>query len=90
MSFKNHSLSFPHPCDPTIKIFVFLDPVHMLKLIRNQLDSQEVIISPTGQQTKWCYIKQLHKLQSEHHLRLGNILTNSYIYFKNQKMKVII
>lgn len=89
LNWKNHKVFFPHPCDSSIKIYVLLDPVHMMKLIRNQLESQEILISPTGEPIKWCHLKQLHKLQIENSLRLGNKLTNSHIFFKNQKMKVI-
>lgn len=89
MNWKREKLSFTHPCDSSIQIFVLMDPVHMMKLIRNQLESQEVLTSPTGLPIKWCHIKQLHKLQTENQLRLGNKITNSHIYFKNQKMKVI-
>lgn len=89
MTLNDHKVWFPHPCDPSIKIFILLDPVHMMKLIRNQLEAQEVLISPSGQPIKWCHIVHLHKLQTENQLRLGNKLTNSHVYFKNQKMKVL-
>ncbi len=26
---------FEHPCDPSLRVHVFLDPVHMIKLVRN-------------------------------------------------------
>lgn len=33
----NKECSFNHPCDETLKIFVFSDVPHLLKLVRNQL-----------------------------------------------------
>jgi hypothetical protein len=41
---------FTHPSDNTIKVYVFLDVVHMFKLDRNVLDPQKVILSPSGMQ----------------------------------------
>jgi len=41
---------FTHPSDKSIKVHVFLDVVHMFKLVRNVLASQKVIFSPSGMQ----------------------------------------
>ena len=42
---KNLKIWFPHPSDLSIELFVILDPVHMMKLVRNQLEAQELLIS---------------------------------------------
>ena len=89
LDWDNSKIYFPHPCDNTIKIYVLLDPVHMLKLVRNHFESLGEFYCENGEKIKWNDIIQLHKLQSQHSLRLGNKLTNAHVYFKNQKMKVI-
>ena len=79
---------FIHPQDHTQKIFVLLDPCHMLKLLRNVLSTVEVLVREDGQQIKWQYIEELHKLQENEGLRLGNKLKMAHIQWRNQKMKV--
>ena len=78
---------FIHPQDNTQKVFVLLDPCHMLKLLRNVLSTVEVLVREDGQQIKWQYIEELHKLQEKEGLRLGNKL-KMHIQWRNQKMKV--
>lgn len=79
---------FRHPEDPTQKVHVLLDPCHMLKLLRNVFSTVEVLVREDGQQIRWQYIEELHKLQEEEGLRLGNKLKMAHIQWRNQKMKV--
>lgn len=88
LNWKNSKLYFLHPCNNSIKVFILLDPVHMLKLVRNQLESQGVIVCGDGKKPEWQHLVQLHELQTENCLRLGNRLTNAHVNFQNQKMKV--
>ena len=88
MDWKHSKLYFDHPCDSSIKIYCLLDPVHMLKLVRNHFESQKTIIDMDGKEIKWQHIVALHELQVKNAIRLGNKLTNAHIDFKNQKMKV--
>jgi len=39
---------FSHPSDDSIRVHAFLDVVHMLKLVRNSLGSEQEILSPSG------------------------------------------
>ena len=50
--------------DPASKrtLYVFFDPCHMLKLVRNMLESYTVIVSSDGK-VNWEYVKQLHIIQ---------------------------
>jgi len=79
---------FLHPEDHTQKVHVLLDPCHMLKLLRNVFSTVEVLVREDGQQIRWRYIEELHKLQEKEGLRLGNKLKMAHIQWRNQKMKV--
>lgn len=70
------------------EIFVFLDPCHLLKLVRNTLHDFSCLIDENGNEIKWEYFNSLHQLQITEGLKLGNKLSNSHIFYKNQKMKV--
>ena len=80
---------FQHPCDPSQRVHVVLDLVHMLKLVRNSLGSSKVISSPNGD-VKWDYIQNLHELQEEIGLRAGNKLKKTHIQWQQNKMKLSI
>lgn len=65
---------FKHP-ENHKNIYVFLDPCHMLKLVRNTLGELKTI--EWGKEyVDWKYIKFLHILQEEEGLHLGNKLKN--------------
>lgn len=77
---------FSHP-EPQIKqnIYVFLDPCHMLKLIRNTLAVKT--LWSNKEPVCWKFIEKLHELQEGESLHLGNKLKSSHIKFTKQKMK---
>lgn len=52
---------FAHPSSGE-KVFVIMDPCHMLKLTRNMLKSYNSIISPTGT-VRWKHISDLNDVQ---------------------------
>ena len=79
---------FPHPADPSVRIYVVLDACHMLKLMRNCLASYGILVDETGSKINWNYVEQLHKLQQAEGLRLGNKLRSSHMMWSKQKMKV--
>lgn len=70
------------------KLFIFLDPAHMLKLIRNAWEHRSVIKNSNGEIIDWMYIKQLYELEREQGLRAGTKLTKRHINFHNEKMNV--
>ena len=88
LTIPNMQSWFPHPADPSIRVFIILDACHMLKLMRNCLASYGVLKNEHGAKIKWNYIEQLHKLQEAEGLRLGNKLKAAHIMWTKQKMKV--
>ena len=80
--------SFTHPGNKNEKIHVILDVCHMLKLVRNTLATQKIIIDGSGGKIRWELIEELHKIQDEEGLRLGNNLRGAHIQWAKQKMKV--
>lgn len=73
--------------DDSAPIYVFPDPPHMLKILRNILASCQKFLSSNGD-IQWVYIEMLEKLQDRLCLRLGNKLSSTHVRFHNQKMKV--
>ena len=71
--------SFVHPADSNKKIHVVLDVYHMLKLVRNTLATQKIITDGNGGNIWWELIEELHKIQDEEWLRLGNRLRGAHI-----------
>ncbi len=71
--------SFVHPADSNKKIHVVLDVCHMLKLVRNTLATQKIITDGNGGNIRWELIEELHKIQDEEGLRLGNKLRGAHI-----------
>jgi len=85
-NYKNLQTWFKHPASDT-NIYVYLDPSHMLKLVRNVLGSRKVLLDKDDNRIEWKYFEDLHKLQQEG-LHVANKLRTKHIeYFKN-KMKV--
>ena len=78
---------FPHPSDPSHRVFSFLDVVHAIKLVRNTLATLGVIVSPSGQ-VRWHFIRKLHDLQTKEGLRAGTKLSRRHIEWDKSKMKV--
>ena len=79
--------TFPHPKSQE-KIAVFLDPCHMLKLIRNCLGEQNILFDSENKSIEWKFISSLHDVQKKEGLHLGNKIKASHIQFFKQKMKV--
>lgn len=77
--------SFPHPTAGH-NVYVLLDPVHMLKLIRNNLHKQAVFKTANGE-VCWKYIKDLYEAQSNGGLALAPKLSDLHVNFQNVKMK---
>lgn len=77
---------FEHPISRQ-KVHIFLDPCHMLKLVRNMLGDYKCIVNGKGQSIKWEYIIALHELQETEGLHLGNKLRQQHIYYhkKNER-----
>ena len=79
--------SFKHP-SADHNVHVFLDPCHMLKLVRNTLGDKKSLVDGNGNFVKWEYIENLHKLQNSEGLHLGNKLRSAHINWHKNKMNV--
>ena len=76
---------FIHPCIDE-KIHVFLDNVHMIKLVRNALYKSSFVFN--NQEISWKYIDNLYNLQEKEGFVLANKLRRSNVKdFMKQKMK---
>ncbi|XP_045781588.1 uncharacterized protein LOC123878461 [Maniola jurtina] len=84
---ENFVTSFPHPVTGQ-KVVIFLDPCHMVKLIRNTLQSKKVFKNADGGQIKWQYYLDLNAFQEQEAFNFSNKLTSRHISFETQKMKV--
>ena len=79
--------TFKHPITNE-DIAFFLDPCHMLKLVRNTIGQFQYLYNKKNEVISWSYITKLHEYQISEGLKLGNKLSNHHIHFINQKMKV--
>ena len=74
--------------DSNQKTYSVLDSAHMAKLTRNCFGDYQVLYKSDRKAISWNYIVELHKLQEEKGLHLGNKLTRSHVYYQDNKMKV--
>ncbi|CAH2088904.1 unnamed protein product [Euphydryas editha] len=79
--------AFKHPVDK-YDMAVFLDPVHMFKLVRNHWESKKVILDSNNNKIDWNLLCQLNKLQEDEGLHFANKITRRHIMFRNNIMKV--
>ncbi|CAH2109301.1 unnamed protein product [Euphydryas editha] len=84
---NNIKTHFPHP-STSEKVCIFLDPCHVIKLIRNTFERKRVIFDGNNGQIRWQLLINLNKLQQSEGLRFANKLTPRHISFRNQIMKV--
>lgn len=75
----------PHSCD---EVLVFLDPSHMLKLVRNTLGRYKTLYDKNGESISWQFIEKLYKYQHENSLNLGNKITKRHILWDKHIMSV--
>lgn len=85
--FDEKKTFFINPYDRS-KVYVFLDPPHMLKLARNILGHSEELTDQEGGKISWSLIKNLVELQTSENVDLGNKLTKNHTQFKNVIMNV--
>lgn len=84
---ENLKTHFDHPVT-RMPIHIFLDPCHMLKLLRNAFEAYGSFVDASNEPIKWSHLKALHEVQDKEKLHLANKLRKNHIYYKNQKMKV--
>lgn len=86
---ENMVVSFPHPVTED-SVLIIPDACHLLKLLRNCLASQQVLIDGEGRYIKWDYFKKLVILQEEQGLHAGTKLRKRHIEWFREKMKVFL
>lgn len=70
------------------KIYILLDPCHMIKLCRNTLGDWGVIYDSEGHPIEWKYFTHLVVLQEEAGLHAATKIRKRHINYQNEKMKV--
>lgn len=90
-SFKdptNLQTSFKHPVTEH-DIFIFLDPCHMIKLVRNCFGSKAVLEDCTNNLSiKWEFIEKLVEKQYTEGLHAANKMKLRHLDWTREKMKV--
>ena len=86
-SIDNIRCYFEYENSPLKKIFVFFDPSHCMKNVRNALGVLRSFKLNEGC-VRWSHIVQLHQVQSKEGLVAGNKLTKAHVNFQRQKIKV--
>lgn len=91
-NYKEDKPYFVNPFDAGNKVYVFLDPPHMIKLTRNCLarfhKRGTKLLDSQGNHISFEFIKKLVTLQTTMGINLGNKLTKTHAEFENVKMKV--
>ena len=85
LSADNMQAYFPHPCDSNVKIYIFLDACHMIKLVRNTMSEWKVLKDMDGNTIEWKFLEELHELQESEGLRLANKLRSAHIDWNRKK-----
>ena len=78
---------FAHPVTKQ-PIFIFPDPCHMIKLVRNTLGDKKLLKDRDGNMINYTYLKELVKVQNEEGLHLSNKLKLAHLQYFKKKMNV--
>ncbi|VEN47124.1 unnamed protein product [Callosobruchus maculatus] len=84
---KQLKTSFTHPVTGD-DVFIFLDPCHMIKLVRNTFGSQKLLNDDANNQIDWNFIVRLCDAQYDQGLHLGTKLRSRHLGWSREKMKV--
>jgi len=87
LKLNNPNFSFPHTTSGE-PIYLFYDPCHMLKLVRNTLGDKRILINSQGEKIEWEYIKKLYLKEKKEGLKVATKLTQKHVYYFNEKMCV--
>lgn len=85
-TFENPFILNPH--DPHNKVYLLLDPAHMIKLIRNCLANKRILYDGNDEEIRWEFIEHLVDLQINQSVNLCNKLSKTHIQFEDKKMNV--
>lgn len=78
---------FSHPISRE-KVYVLLDPCHMVKLVRNTLATKRTLQDEDGNAICWSYMEKLVNKQEDEGLHAATKIRRRHINWKNEKMKV--
>lgn len=84
---QNFNPQFTNPYDDTITVYPFLDPPHMLKLVRNVLSNRQKIYDRFGRAIEWRYFEQLVEVKNKENF-ITHKMTKDHIDFKRHEMRV--
>lgn len=79
---------FENPLKNGSKIYIIMDPPHMLKLARNCLGNKKTLYDGQNDEIEWRFIEDLVSLQISENFNFGNKLSKTHIEFKNRVMNV--
>lgn len=86
-NFQYLKSSFLHPITAN-EIFIFLDPCHMIKLVRNTFGTQKYLTDISNQTINWDYLVKLVNKQSFEGLHLATKIKLRHLNWVREKMKV--
>lgn len=86
-NFETDDAYIADPIDTNRRIYIMLDPAHMLKLTRNCLGTRN-LVNADGQVIEWKYIESLYEIQHSLAYNLSNKLTKEHMNWKSKKMAV--
>lgn len=87
-NFNKNRPYFQNPFNKKYKVYIILDPPHMLKLARNCLGNKLTIYNNENNEILWQFIVDLVSLQNVKGLNFGNKLTKSHVEYNANKMNV--
>lgn len=84
--FENNKPYINRPSCPNEKIFIILDPPHMMKLLRKYLSEKKLMYG--NEELKWETLSALADLQDSDNFSISSKLTKKHINWQDHKMNV--
>ncbi|KYN09507.1 THAP domain-containing protein 9 [Trachymyrmex cornetzi] len=84
---ENFKPYFDHPVTAE-PVFIFCDPCHCLKLVRNYFAIKGPLIYNQNEYIHWSFIKKLNDKQQKEKLHCASKIKNRHVNFYKEKMKV--
>lgn len=84
---ENMKTTFKHPAADH-DVAVFLDFIHMIKLVRNHFEAKKQFLDENENEVDWGFLTELNSLQEREGLHAANKLTLKHLAFRNSIMKV--
>lgn len=80
---------FFNPFDPSDnkKIYVLLDPCHMVKLVRNTLANKEIFYNADNREIRWCFFESLVEFSKENDFQTHK-MNKKHLQWRRNMMNV--